>query len=200
VKRLVFLTVVLVLLSSAFLSCVSKNKTISLSPAPSPTVSKTPVPTTTPVAVSFNATSPDDIFPTPGGDAYAANVFQQGVANPWPPVEITMTSLAKGTDLLLIGYRKNISTKAGQTRNNIIQVSKSSSFLVSGNLSLYSLTLPQGIELGIGGGAGRPGLLSKILSMKILPDVASGNYTIQIGIELDSVDYGTLPCTINVIQ
>jgi hypothetical protein len=204
-KKGVYLAVVLVLLSLLFISCVSESKTISSSPVSSspissPTISKIPVPATSPVAVTFNATAPDDIFPTPGGDAYAANVFQGGVPNPWPPVAINFTILVNGPNHLIVNYRSNIDTKAGQTRNNIIQVSQSTSFLVSGNLSLYSLALPLGIALGIDGGSGLPGQLTRILVMKIFPDVALGSYNIQIGIEVNGVDYGMLPCTLNVLK
>ena len=201
-KKTLFFSLFATLLLFLLPSCRTEKSDLTPSPSSSATrstaVLKTPVPPTTEVAVTFNATAPDDIFPTPGGDAYAANVFQQGVANPWPPVAIATASLVKGTDQLLILYRKDIDTKAGQTRNNIIQASKSSSFLVSGNLSFYSLALPPGIELGSDGGSGRPGLLTRILVIKILPEVAPGSYTFQIGIELDGVDYGTLPCTINI--
>ncbi|GAI32617.1 unnamed protein product, partial [marine sediment metagenome] len=39
---------------------------------------------------------PDDIVSTPGGIAYRANVHQQGVENPWPPIESSEVVLKSG--------------------------------------------------------------------------------------------------------
>ena len=67
--------------------------------------------------------APDDIMPVPGGGlAYRANVRQQGVENPWPPIEVTDVVLGSGSNEAHIAYRDYIETQAGETRNNVIKI------------------------------------------------------------------------------
>jgi hypothetical protein len=144
--------------------------------------------------------APDDIVPTPGGLAYKANVHHQGVENPWPPIESTEVVLGSGSDALNISYRDYIETEAGETRNNIIHVWKEGG-LFDSRLRLYSVTVPDGIGLTDGGrGVGLPGATGAILVIEVAPDVAPGQYTFEIGIDLGGKDYGTIPCTIEVLE
>jgi hypothetical protein len=145
--------------------------------------------------------APDDIVPTPGGYAYRANVHEQGVENPWPPIESTKVVLGGGSDALNIAYRDYIETLAGETRNNIIHVTKEEGMLFDSQLRLYSVVVPDGIGLIDGGrGVGLPGATGAVLVIEIDPDVAAGQYSFEIGIELDGKDYGTIPCTVKVIE
>lgn len=142
--------------------------------------------------------APDDIVSTPGGYAYRANVHQQGVENPWPSIESTEVVLGRGSDALNIMYRDHVETLAGETRNNIIHVLKEGG-LFDSRLRLYSVAIPVGIGLTDGGrGVGLPGATGAVLVIEVAPDVASGQYDFEIGIELDGKDYGTIPCRINV--
>jgi len=142
--------------------------------------------------------SPDDIIPTPGGWAYRANVHQQGVENPWPPIESTSIVLGSGADTLNISYRDYIETEAGGIKNNIIRAGKEGG-LFDSRLALYSVVVPAGIELSDGGrGVGLPGTLGTILVIEISPDVTPGQYSFEIGLEIDGRDYGTVPCAIKV--
>ncbi len=139
--------------------------------------------------------APDDIVHTPGGDAYRANVHQVGVPDKWPSVQ----SVIVKRDNLQIQYREDIETRAGETRKNIIAVYGGEA-LIDGELTLYSSAVPDGIGLIDAGGGGRPGMLLTVLAIEISPDIAPGQYAFKIGIEVDGKDYGTLPCTINVIE
>lgn len=159
---------------------------------------RTPVPVRDILPIAEGPEAADDIIPTPGGGAYRANVHHQGVENPWPPIESTSVVLGSGADTLNIGYRDYIETEAGEIRNNIIRVGKEGG-LFDSRLALYSVDVPTGIELTDGGrGVGLPGALGAVLVIEIFSDVTPGQYTFEIGLEIDGRDYGTVPCTIEV--
>jgi hypothetical protein len=144
--------------------------------------------------------APDDIVYTPGGVAYRANVIQEGVENPWPPVEMAIGTMDYETDIIQVQYRADITSKAGETRNNIIYVSKTDELLQAEKLVLYANTCPAGVELSVGGGAGRPGLLTEVLFIKITPQVLPGDYMFRIIIEVDGNEYGSVLCRIHIIE
>ncbi|MDD4874543.1 MAG: DUF4875 domain-containing protein [Dehalococcoidales bacterium] len=143
--------------------------------------------------------APDDIVPTPGGGTYRANVHQEGVENPCPPIESTSVVIGSGTDALTVSYRNYIQTSAGETRNNIILIMKEGGLLNS-QLALYSTNIPAELELADGGrGVGLPGTLGAILVIEIATDAFPGEYPLEIGLMINGKDYGTITCTINVI-
>lgn len=144
---------------------------------------------------SIETEAPDDIVITPGGHAYRANVHQQGVPDKWPSIQTVYITL----DNLNIRYRADIETRAGETRNNIITVTKEGGLLDS-ELELYSRDVPDSMELTDTRGGGLPRTLVTIMQIAISPEVTPGEYTFQIGIIIDDRDYGTIPCTINVIE
>ncbi|MFC1991239.1 hypothetical protein ACFLVC_00670 [Chloroflexota bacterium] len=143
---------------------------------------------------------PDDIVAAPGGRTYRANIIQAGVTNPWPPIQAKTVALSEDDT---VNYRANIETKAGETRNNIVRVRKAGSS-VNLDLNLLVSGIPAGIEVKEGGETGgllgRAGKVGKVLIIEISQDVEPGEYTFDIGFELDGKDYGKIPCTINVIQ
>jgi hypothetical protein len=141
----------------------------------------------------------DDIVSTPGGVALRANVRGSGGGDLWPPIQSANVTLGSGSKTLNINYRDYIDTKAGETRNNIIFISKEGG-LLDKKLELYSTDVPEGIGLIDVGGGGRPGILQTVLVIEISPAVVPGQYTFKIGIEVDGKDYGTIPCTINVVK
>jgi hypothetical protein len=142
--------------------------------------------------------APDDIMPAPGmGPAYRANIHQQGVENPWPSIEISETSLGSGADEAHIYYRSHIETSAGETRNNVIKVIIPGKDIKS--LSLYADNVPQSITLTDGMQWSGPNSRASVLVIGIAPDVAPGEYPLEIGLIVNGKDFGTLPCTINVI-
>jgi len=141
----------------------------------------------------------DDIVPTPGGGTYRANVHQEGVKNPWQPIESVDVVLGSGTNTINVSYRDFIETNAGETRNNIIRVTKEGG-LFDSELALYSTDVPDGLELVDGGrGVGLPGTLGAILVIEIAPGLNIGGYPLEIGLEINGKDYRTIPCTIEVI-
>jgi ligand-binding sensor domain-containing protein len=159
----------------------------------------TPIPVKD-IAIVWAGESPDDVVPTPGGGTYRGNVHQEGEENPWPPIDSTDIVLGGGTDALNVSYRDHIETVAGESRNNIIRIRKEGGFFDS-ELALYSTDVPAGLELADGGrGVGLPGTLGAILVIEISPEVALGEYNFEIGLEINGKDYGTIPCTIDVIS
>jgi hypothetical protein len=139
--------------------------------------------------------APDDIVPTSGGVAYRANVHQEGEENPWPPIESTEVTL----DGIYLSYRDHIETKAGETRNNIFSVGQEDGFW-EGSLNLYATSIPSGIELAQSICGPSPGALDTVLIIEISPEAAPGQYTLEIGLEIDGSDYGTVPCIIEVVE
>jgi hypothetical protein len=142
--------------------------------------------------------APDDIVITPGGIAYRANVHHQGEENPWPSIKGSNVTLSNWFSEINLNYREHIETGAGETRNNIFRVSRESGFH-EGNLNLYAASIPSGIELTQRIGGVMPGILLAVLVIEISPDVAPGQYSFEIGLEVNGRDYGTVPCTIEVV-
>jgi hypothetical protein len=163
---------------------------------------------TTPIPLGYSqhhniVEAPDDIVDTPGGSYYRANVHQQGVENPWSHIETVGVQLVNGSDVIYVGYRSNIETKAGEIRNNILNIRKENGLFDGGGLSsirLYSIGTLSGLRLFQEGGGGFPGTIASVLVIEIPPDTKPGQYNLEIGLEILGTDYGTIPCTINVIQ
>ncbi len=143
--------------------------------------------------------APDDILPAPGGSLYRANIQQEGVENPWPPIEGTEIVLGNGSNAANIVYRDYIETKAGEARNNVIQVKIPSKEVKS--LSLYTVAIPYGIFITVDSiWSGIPGTQEAVLVIEIAPDVAPGEYPLEIGLEINGKDYGIVPCNIEVVE
>jgi hypothetical protein len=143
----------------------------------------------------------DDIVITPGGNAYRANVHQQGVPNPWPSIETVEVPLGSGQDAIYLRYRSDISSTAGQTRNNILTVRKvDARFDTSVNpiISLDTSSNPSGFTFIQDSAAGLPGTISALLKIAVSSDVQPGQYALKIGLNIDGKDYGSLPCTVTV--
>lgn len=146
--------------------------------------------------------APDDIVVTPGGSAYRANVHQQGVENPWPPIETVEVQMHSGSETVYVRYRNNIITEAGETRNNIFNVRKKDGSF-EGGLSifrLYATSIPTNLKLFQEGGGALIGAVARILVVEVPEDMQPGLYTLEIGIEIEEKVYGTVPCTIEVIE
>jgi len=140
----------------------------------------TPIPTATPEPPPYPSARPgperpDDIVSTPGGPQYRANVHQQGVENPWPPIETKEEFLA---------------------RNNIIRVVTPGRDIRS--LNLYASNIPNVIEVKRGMEWHGSHSIAQVLIMEISQDVQPGQYTLEIGVEIDGKNYGKVPCIIKV--
>jgi hypothetical protein len=165
----------------------------------------TPDETHTPIkkleGTSVDPESPDALMPTPGfALIYRANGFETGVENPWPPIEISEAYLGSGSDNVSVLFREYIKTAAGEFRNNIIWATTSGKDIKS--MSLYADNVPAGIKLTVGSEWGGPSSLSRslLLVIEISPDIGLGEYLLEIGLEINGEDYGTVPCTIKVIE
>ncbi len=145
--------------------------------------------------------APDDIVITPGGDAYRANVHEQGVPDKWPEVQTVETRMDAATGAILVRYRSNVTTKAGQIRNNLLNVWSVLGLTVDfvpHTIALYTVGAPSALEFLQGSAGGLPGSLATLLVIEIPKTLASGRYQFAIGVVLDGKDYGALPCTVEV--
>jgi len=162
--------------------------------------------------------APDDIVNMPSASAYRANVHTQGVENPWPPIETVTVQMLSGSETSYVRYRNNIITEAGETKKSIFNVTKKGGFFegsgsISFGLRFYTTSIPTGLQLFQEGGGALIGAIASILVIEVPEDMQPGIYTLEIGIEIverewrgrvpriiDEKDYGTVPCTIEVIE
>jgi len=159
----------------------------------------TPIPAREVPGSSVDPEAPDALMPAPGlGPKYRANIITP--ENPWPPIEISEAHLGSGSDNVSILFREYIKTAAGESRNNIIRATTSGKDINS--LILYADDVPVGIKLTVGSEWSGPLSTSRslLLVIEISPNVAPGQYPLEIGLEIDGKDYGTVPCTIKVLE
>jgi hypothetical protein len=142
--------------------------------------------------------APDDIITTPAGPAYRANLQQQGAESPWPPIENTDVVVGSGSRKAHIFCRDYIETEAGETRNNILHILAQVKKIR--NLNLYAVSIPTGIEVAEGMRWNPPGQNAVVLVIEIAQDVEPGQYPVEIGVEINGGDYGTLPFVIKVLE
>lgn len=143
----------------------------------------------------------DDVLPAPGGYIYRANFhnYAEGEVNLWPPVEFTQVRLLSRFEKVVVGYRDYIETRVGETRHNIFMLDRRGGLLKKGSLRLYATSVPSGFRLGQYVTTGQMGLLSAVLIIGILPDVAVGRYELEIGLEVEERYYGTVTCIIGAV-
>lgn len=185
-KKLITITTLVMLATLlVFTSCQSGENDIG-----------TPIPTIETVPPVPGEEAPDDIMPVPSGPAYRANVHEVGKENPWPEIETTEVVLGSSSKEINVRYRDYIETKAGEVRNNIFYIRRQGGFWYS-NLNFYSVDVPAGIEIVNEMWGGLP---ATVLVIEISKDVEPGQYTFEIGLEIDGEGYGTVPCTIRVLD
>jgi len=153
--------------------------------------------------------APDDFVPAPGmGPQYRANMIavrRDGthVVNPWPSIQSTEVTLGIPSDAMQVTYRDYIESEAGQTRNNIFYIYQPGNGPGDTRLEviLKDTDLPSGITITEDWQWHGPGTQSKTaLKIEISPQVELGEYTFNINVEINGKDYGTVPCTIRVIE
>ncbi len=156
------------------------------------TTTTTGTPPTTVVLAS------DDIVNTPAGPAYRGKVHEQGVPNPFPPVQTTVVPLPGPEDLRL-DYRSAIETKAGQTRNNILWLYGTSISTKQGQTVVFTPeNLPSGFEAPpVQTLAGGP-TTKAVMQVRISSALQAGKYSFQIRTQIDGQDYGDVLCTVDV--
>lgn len=145
----------------------------------------------------------DDIVYTPFGPAYRGNGQQEGVINPWPRIPSVTTFLYAGDDSILIGlmYRNYMETRAGEIRNVILSLSTSEEGAAITSVNLYTSDTPSEIKIAeCMRYSGPQSRNIRVLSIEIAEDTALGDYEFRIGFTINDTDYGTVPCTIKVID
>jgi hypothetical protein len=179
------------------------QKVTDTSPGTNITGEHVKVPVTLSNLPSSGSDAADNIVHTPGGDTYRANVHEQGVPDKWPEIETVETRITSDSDVVLVRYRKDITTKAGEIRNNLLNVRKEDEHFDNAGfeaIKLYTIGAPESIRFRQYPGGGLPGTIATVLVIEIPANIKSGQYNFLIGIEIESKDYGTLPCTIEVTE
>jgi hypothetical protein len=161
---------------------------------------KTPIPTG-PLPTHAEQAA-DDIVITPGGGSYRANMHEEGVVNPWPPVRVGLVTWSNDNKTVTVFYRTDIEAKSGEAYTDIIQVMTNSQLDREKNtLLLYAAEVPEGITVT---DAAQPmgafGALGTVLVITMSPDIAPGAYNVKIGIVLDGKEYGTVRCLVTVVE
>ncbi len=190
-KKIAFVLVAMMLIGLLSVTACQKSEPVSHAYLPLYTSS-----------TNTTAEAPDDIVVTPGGAAYRANVHQQGVENPWPPIEMKTTSIENDPHILRVMYREHITTEAGETRNNILYINQTGGTIDSDpfGINLYSGEIPNGIRLFQENSWGLIGQRVKLMVIEISDEAAPGLYPLEIGLEIDKKDYGTITCTVLVTE
>lgn len=177
------------------------------SPAPTPTPQAPPV--VTPPAQRLPGAVNDDVVSAPGGFTYRAFIHQEGQPD-WPPVQEKETTIKALSGAIDFRYRDYIETKAGKTRNNIILLfgQKAPDLLDPLQVSYLAVDLPESISVqrdqnqqmygGIGGQDKKSSRV--VLRISIASQVKPGEYPFAIRLEYEAKDFGSLPCTIKVIE
>ncbi len=202
-KRTGFLIIsALLMLLSACSTETIITKTVTITP-PTVTVTVTQTPTSTPIPTTSvppatGGEAPDDIMVTPFGPTYRANFHQEGVENPWLPIETIEVVLGDDVDAAHVWYRDYIETKAGETRNNIFRIITPDWDIQS--LNLYASDIPTGIEIAERERWHGPRTIAPVLIISISQDVEIGQYNFEIKLEIDGKDYGSVPCIIKIIE
>jgi hypothetical protein len=165
------------------------------------TISRERVPLS-PINYASGLVAPDDIVNTPGAATYRANVHEQGVPDRWPAIATVETRLAAGSGAVFVRYRAEITTKAGDIRNNILTIRKESGhFETDDNLAdveLYTIGAPADLIFYRHSAGGLPGTIAPLLVIVVPPGLPQGRYEFLVGIEIKGKDYGTLPCSVVV--
>ena len=179
-------------------------------PAPAPTQTPkttkvTPVPVE-PVSGTPGAANDDIVYP-PGGFTYRANVHQEGQPD-WPAIQQTEVALEALSGTIDIQYRDYIETEAGETRNNIVFLSGKNAPELLDSLQIYyraveppdGITVEQGKQM-YGGIGGKDKKSSRVvLKINIASSVKPGEYPFVILLEYEGKDFGSIPCTIKVLE
>lgn len=170
-----------------------------------------------PITTASTAVGPS---PFPNEEAYDAIIVSPDGPVYWHHlVDSTQVSLGGNGNTIKVGYRAYIETRAGETRNNIVaitvpvtiptdfsdisdsDISDFNDYLAS--VDLYTLGMPQGIAvweiMGYIPLPFRP-VVRHVLLIEISQEVQAGEYSFEIGFVVAGVDYGTVPCTIKVLE
>jgi hypothetical protein len=207
-RTLIFILVLLFALALAISSC---EKT----PASNTTIEKTPPvvtdtltfdPFTVEPWLTHGLEAPDDIVRWMFAIDYRANMQHNGTYPP-PVIKSEGLKLKSGLTEISVGYRKTITSKAGEFRNNLFTVvSIQSASLNTGHvwgedtLKLNVVGESSGIKFTQDGFFAHLLNYYKVLVVEIPATVKPGVYEFSIGIEFEGINVGIIPCTVEVIE
>jgi hypothetical protein len=159
-----------------------------------------PLPTL--AALPENRWAQDDLMYIPTGITYRNSRDPSATGWPFTTPETATAELTKGSTTIKVIYRQKIETAAGDFRNNIIQLSGSFDPFKDNTPNLYIRNIPKGFsfyQIGESQLGWRPADES-ILVISVASDTHLGRYLFDIGVILNGIDYGTVPCTVTVTQ
>jgi hypothetical protein len=141
----------------------------------------------------------DDVILTPGGPRYRSHYFQEGVENPWAPVETTSILLSANNKTVDLTYRADIEIKAGEAASNILLINTTLEDIRS--LKLYAVDLPNGIAIKERARwhGSLPSLIAPVIIIEVSQDIQVQEYSFEIGLEINDVDFGVIPCRLEVL-
>lgn len=151
---------------------------------------------TKPPAVTQEAA--DDLVPTPGGYAYRGNGHQAGEPDIWPEIDTTEITIGDD-DSIDVHYRDWITTRAGETRNNMIVMIAPYTL---DQLKLGVANMPGNANISVEElcrWSGPVNVIAPVLAFSIGENVKPGIYTFDIGIAVKGKDYEFIPCAIEVL-
>lgn len=139
---------------------------------------------------------PDDIVVTPGGYAYRGNVQEQGQVNPWPSIEVVTESLPAGS----VSYRAEITTNAGQVRNNLIALTSETFRTGEHQMDVYAAGVPGDIKLERSAATGLQSQKVSWVRIDVPASTIPGDYVFTLALAVDGVFGGFLPVTVHVVS
>jgi len=140
----------------------------------------------------------DDLVPTPGGYVYRGNAHQVGEPDSWPEIDTTEITIGDD-DSIDIRYRDWITTRAGETRNNMIVIIAPYTL---DQLKLGVANMPGNANISVEElcrWSGPVNVIAPVLAFSIGENVKPGIYTFDIGIAVKGKDYEFIPCAIEVL-
>ena len=160
------------------------------------TVTGTLVPYVEPPTATPATQYPDDIVVTPGGYAYRGNVQEQGQVNPWPSIEVVTESLQAGS----VSYRAEITTNAGQVRNNLIALTSETFRTGEHQMDVYAAGVPGDIKLERSAATGLQSQKVSWVRIDVPASTIPGDYVFTLALAVDGVFGGFLPVTVHVVS
>lgn len=141
----------------------------------------------------------DDIVPAPGlGPTYRANIQQQGVKNPWPPIQSAEVALG---DNVFLSYRVLIDMNRGEAGNDIIWVrTPSDNITGSPEVELEVIGPPPGFEVKQEKIYAGPRAMKQLLVIKVSRNARPGQYDLQMKVVVNGKDYGEIPFTVVLVR
>jgi hypothetical protein len=171
------------------------------------TTSSTTAITTKSAVTTTPATPPyDEAEITPGGWRYRADFIQYNL----PRVQQDDVIIGTVQNRCEIIYRSNITTPAGETRTNIffitlLDVSNDipATSVTPIQVNLVAIDLPDGLNFTADGEGTQsdPWRACQVLThLQIGKSLKPGGYSFQFDVNVNGIDYGRIPCAIEIVQ